>query len=88
MHAISRDNTEPHIYCQIKTKFNEEDLHEIYIYPKSPDDIETIFNSLSKGAELNPDPPEEGLENLEEGEFYHNFDEEEEEDDDNDNNES
>lgn len=75
MHAISRDNVEPHIYCQLRNKFNEDDLHEIYIYPKSSDDINTIFMSLSKGAELNPDPPEEGLEDLEEGHFYYNIDE-------------
>lgn len=73
MHAISRDDP-PHVYCQLKGEI-EDDLVEVFFYPETPSEVDDIFNALSKGAELNPDPPEEGMEDLEEGNFYYNFDE-------------
>lgn len=73
MHAVSLEG-EPSVYCQLKGD-DEDDLLEATFKPANSGDVEEIFKYLSKGAELNPDSPEHGLEDIEAGNFIFNRDE-------------
>ncbi|KAI0788060.1 regulator of volume decrease after cellular swelling-domain-containing protein [Fomes fomentarius] len=66
LHAISRAESGPTIYCQLDEPSapEEEDedataMRELVIVPKDPSSLEPIFESLSLCASLHPDPNDE-----------------------------
>ncbi|KAI0749896.1 regulator of volume decrease after cellular swelling-domain-containing protein [Daedaleopsis nitida] len=72
LHAISRAESGPSIYCQLDepspeepAEATEEDgedasgMRELVIIPQNPSALEPIFESLSFCASLHPDPNEE-----------------------------
>ncbi|KAF8802508.1 hypothetical protein BYT27DRAFT_7235414 [Phlegmacium glaucopus] len=68
LHAVSRGESGPSIYCQLDESFgqvngsppaNEDEdteMRELTIVPKSSDSLEPIFEALSQCASLHPDP--------------------------------
>lgn len=66
LHAISRAESGPSIYCQLEeqsadaaqSEGDEEvsEFKELSILPKDPESLETIFEALSLCASLHPDP--------------------------------
>ncbi|KAH8831396.1 regulator of volume decrease after cellular swelling-domain-containing protein [Flagelloscypha sp. PMI_526] len=61
LHAISKSNGTPCIYCQLdnegKADTDEEmELSELNIVPQNASDLEPIFEALSYCATLHPDP--------------------------------
>ena len=62
LHAISRDINsypKPCIYCQLDQEEGETP-EEMYLSPNDTNQLQNIFDSLSKAALLNPDPIEPG----------------------------
>lgn len=69
LHAISRADNVPSIYCQLDesssdtTAVNEDedipDMRELIITPKAAESLEPIFEALSYCASLHPDPMDE-----------------------------
>lgn len=57
-HAIARETSseipQPCIYCQLDTDSDE--YHDARFVPEQADQLENIYQALSRGAELNPDP--------------------------------
>ncbi|KAH9945498.1 regulator of volume decrease after cellular swelling-domain-containing protein [Epithele typhae] len=67
LHAISRAENGPSIYCQLDEPTSAEEaeededtssMRELVIIPKDPSALEPIFESLSLCASLHPDPNE------------------------------
>ncbi|KAI0059162.1 hypothetical protein BV25DRAFT_1829195 [Artomyces pyxidatus] len=66
LHAISRAETGPFIYCQLDeppqadgaqpAEEDATDMRELSIKPQNPSSLEPIFESLSLCASLHPDP--------------------------------
>nr|GAT60973.1 predicted protein [Mycena chlorophos] len=66
LHAVSRSEAGPSIYCQLDENAGEEqaaasseevdDMRELTIVPQSADALEPIFEALSHCAALHPDP--------------------------------
>ncbi|PPQ85373.1 hypothetical protein CVT25_006404 [Psilocybe cyanescens] len=68
LHAVSRGESGPSIYCQLDESFGTEnaaavadddavtDMRELTIVPQNAQSLETIFESLSLCASLHPDP--------------------------------
>jgi len=72
LHAISRGESGPSIYCQLdetacdagasaRDEGDEDDaqMRELIIVPEQPESLEMIFEALSQCASLHPDPEEE-----------------------------
>ena len=62
LHAISRDINsypKPCIYCQLDQEEGETP-EEMYLSPSDSNQLQSIFDALSKAALLNPDPIEPG----------------------------
>ncbi|KXN91658.1 Methylosome subunit pICln [Leucoagaricus sp. SymC.cos] len=63
LHAVSRRESGPSIYCQLDEPSEEQnateeeytEMRELNIIPSSPDSLETIFEALSYCASLHPD---------------------------------
>lgn len=62
LHAICREAERPHIYCQVAEgeppQPDDDDVQvvELKFIPTSSDSLQTIWDALSSGAALNPDP--------------------------------
>ncbi|KIY43950.1 hypothetical protein FISHEDRAFT_51941 [Fistulina hepatica ATCC 64428] len=64
LHAVSRTEAGPSIYCQIDESTGVEvsadreytDLRELTLVPQNPDALDSIFEALSFCASLHPDP--------------------------------
>jgi len=68
LHAVSRGDSGPSIYCQLDESFGqvnggpsendheETEMRELTIVPKNSDALEPIFEALSQCASLHPDP--------------------------------
>ncbi|KAJ3567851.1 hypothetical protein NP233_g6089 [Leucocoprinus birnbaumii] len=64
LHAVSRGESGPSIYCQLDETHEQQngvgeeeysDMRELSIIPSSPDSLEKIFKALSECASLHPD---------------------------------
>ncbi|KAJ7650641.1 regulator of volume decrease after cellular swelling-domain-containing protein [Roridomyces roridus] len=56
LHAVSRGETGPSIYCQLDEREGETDeMRELSIVPESAASLEPIFEALSRCAALHPD---------------------------------
>jgi nucleotide-sensitive chloride channel 1A len=70
LHAISRSESGPSIYCQLdESAENEEQptdaddfMREMTLAPQNAETLESIFENLSFCASLHPDPPSSGEE--------------------------
>jgi len=68
LHAVSRGEPGPSIYCQLDESFGQvnggpsasedeySEMRELTIIPKNSDTLEAIFEALSQCASLHPDP--------------------------------
>ncbi|KAF8968030.1 regulator of volume decrease after cellular swelling-domain-containing protein [Flammula alnicola] len=67
LHAVSRGESGPSIYCQLDESIGTEngvaadddavtDMRELTIVPQNPESLEAIFEALSQCASLHPDP--------------------------------
>ncbi|KAF8150733.1 regulator of volume decrease after cellular swelling-domain-containing protein [Crassisporium funariophilum] len=67
LHAVSRGESGPSIYCQLDESLGQEnatgagdgefsDMRELSIVPQNPESLEPIFEALSQCASLHPDP--------------------------------
>ncbi|KAF8907369.1 regulator of volume decrease after cellular swelling-domain-containing protein, partial [Gymnopilus junonius] len=71
LHAVSRGEFGPSIYCQLDETFGVEngastadddavtDMRELSIVPQNPGSLEAIFEALSQCASLHPDPQDD-----------------------------
>ncbi|KAE9399261.1 hypothetical protein BT96DRAFT_957291 [Gymnopus androsaceus JB14] len=61
LHAVSRGDTHPSIYCQLDerrgSREDDMDMRELSIVPTRVEALEPIFEALSLCAALHPDPP-------------------------------
>ncbi|CUA73387.1 hypothetical protein RSOLAG22IIIB_05277 [Rhizoctonia solani] len=70
LHAVSRGESGPSIYCQLDESLNgpgasgedeeqtDSEMREMKIIPSNPESVEPIFEALSQCAALHPDPDE------------------------------
>ncbi|KAF7290785.1 hypothetical protein MIND_01319400 [Mycena indigotica] len=62
LHAVSRSDAGPSIYCQLEGQGGDpsddevENMRELSILPQTADSLEPIFDALSRCAALHPDP--------------------------------
>ncbi|KDR78948.1 hypothetical protein GALMADRAFT_244609 [Galerina marginata CBS 339.88] len=71
LHAVSRGESGPSIYCQLDESIGTEnaasaadenavtDMRELSIVPQNPESLEAIFEALSQCASLHPDPQDD-----------------------------
>ncbi|KIK10240.1 hypothetical protein K443DRAFT_670864 [Laccaria amethystina LaAM-08-1] len=64
LHAVSRSDSRPSIYCQLDEAYgqdvtasneDEDDMRELNIVPQNADSLDPIFEALSQCAALHPD---------------------------------
>ncbi|KAG8763652.1 hypothetical protein FRC11_014629 [Ceratobasidium sp. 423] len=72
LHAVSRGESGPSVYCQLDESLNgpgalgadeeqeDSEMREMKIIPSNPESVEPIFEALSQCAALHPDPNDEG----------------------------
>lgn len=76
LHAICREAEKPHIYCQVATgeppqpDDDEVDVVELKLIPTSSDSLQSMWDAMSTGAAMNPDPDQPDHED--EGDFFFN----------------
>ncbi|KAG9082746.1 hypothetical protein FS749_006595 [Ceratobasidium sp. UAMH 11750] len=81
LHAVSRGEAGPYVYCQLdesdpatggaEDEDEESEMREMKIIPSDPASVEPIFEALSQCAALHPDPNDAGEDDpdwLDEGE--------------------
>lgn len=62
LHAVSRQDEKPNVYCQIAVgnppdaSDDEVEVSELRFIPSDPHLVQEIWEALSEGAALNPDP--------------------------------
>jgi hypothetical protein len=62
LHAVSREAEKPNIYCQIAVGAppgpddDESQVQEVKFIPSNADMLQHMWDALSEGAALNPDP--------------------------------